>query len=82
MNLNWPVKPDELRPGHVIVKTCCPFCDKQKDISVPQEQYAAWRLGALAHHAFVGLNEGDVERIISGTCDACWDEQFKEEEEA
>lgn len=57
---------------HIITK--CPHCDKEETLQVNKAGLERWQKGALIQDCDLGIAEGDREKLISGTCDKCWDE--------
>lgn len=58
--------------------THCPFCGKRQYVTVEQEDYDRYVNGELAQKAFPYLTPAEREIIISGICEECWDNMFKE----
>ena len=63
------------------ISICCPFCHNTTELVVPFEGYKAWQSGELVQNALPELSVDDREMLISGTCETCWDELFKIEDE-
>lgn len=65
-------KPDEGPPeDKVPYETKC-LCGDVKVLQVFKTSLEAWENGVLVQDAFPYLDEDDRERLISGTCEACW----------
>lgn len=59
-----------------VIHTRCPFCRTGHEIAVPTEQWANFVSWKLVQTAFPGIEEDDRERLISGICPSCWDQNF------
>jgi hypothetical protein len=57
----------------------CRHCEKFFDLVIDQTGYSEWKKGKRIQHALPELKEREL--LISQTCDVCWEELFKEEEE-
>lgn len=62
----------------ITLYTNCPFCGKRQYVTVEQEDYAKYVGGEHAQEAFPYLTPAEREIIISGICEECWDNLFKE----
>ena len=62
----------------ITLYTHCPFCGKRQYVTVEQEDYAKYVGGELAQKAFPYLTPAKREIIISGICEECLDNMFKE----
>ena len=62
----------------MIVEVTCRTCNKDYSLKVPFAGHAEWMEGELIQNALPELSAGERELLISGTCDACWDEMFPE----
>ncbi len=59
------------------VATKCPFCSSENAVEVKEQDYKAWKLGALAQNAFPYLSADQRELVMTGIC--CWDSLGDEE---
>jgi len=59
----------------------CISCGKRAQLEVVKSEYEAWQGGQLIQRAMPSLPESQRELLISGTCDACWDELFADDDE-
>lgn len=62
------------------IETQCPNCKKSTPVEVVESEYRSWKAGQLIQRAMPSLPESDREKLITGTCDPCWDEMFAEDE--
>ena len=60
----------------VCVVTRCPFCGRDNEIEVNENDYFDWQDGVLAQVAFPYLSANEREALISGTCPTCWEKIF------
>lgn len=60
------------------IKTTCPFCGKEQIIEVEEKDYEKWRKGGLIQSCFSYLSADEREALMTGICNKCWDETFKE----
>jgi len=60
----------------ITIVTACPFCGKNHEVEVNEDDYWAWDDGELAQIAFPYLSAQEREYLISGICEVCWDEMF------
>ena len=63
----------------MIIRNCV-RCRQEVEITCTNEQYLAWRVGESIQHAMPNVPAGEREMLISGMCDRCWKEIFKEED--
>lgn len=63
----------------VLTKRCL-FCRNQTLLDLPDEGYRKWDEGEFVQDAFPDMPAEQRELLISGTCPACWNEQFSEED--
>ena len=64
------------------IKTQCPFCREYHDIAIDLKDLISWEIdGVWVQDAFSYLSADDRERIITGTCPACWEIQYEQDEE-
>lgn len=64
-----------------IVKTKCPCCDKINEVRLNKDQfkqYEDWKLGIGRIQDIKGLTPTDRELLLTGLCDDCWCEIFKD----
>ena len=67
----------ELRQMNKIpVSKRCLFCQHNITLMVVPAEYERWKSGVHAQNALVSLSDGERELLISGTCEACFDEMF------
>lgn len=66
--------------SEITVPVTCKLCDETYDLIVPETGYQAWREGEHIQEALWMLPAGDRELLISGTCNACFDDLFPEED--
>ncbi len=52
-----------------------------QDIDVTQEQFMAWRNGALIQDAMPNLSASEREFLMTGITDEEWEEHFADDEE-
>lgn len=64
----------------ISVKTKCPWCGETSTVTVTRVGYEAWVTGTKIQDAFPELSASDRERLISGVCGPCWDEEFSDDE--
>jgi hypothetical protein len=57
----------------------CTTCGKPQSIEIKPSSLLAWRNGELIQRAFPYLNSSERELLLSGTCEKCWDDMFKED---
>lgn len=62
------------------IATTCPLCQKTEEIRVIPEDYVKWREGMYIQDAFPYLSADQREQLMTGTCGACWELFFTEEE--
>jgi hypothetical protein len=56
----------------------CPFCGTTEQIFLTDGQARAIQEGTLIQHAAPNLTDGQRERLITGTCDPCWNQRAAE----
>lgn len=60
-----------------LIPTQCPICGDTKDISVPLGQYIKWAVhDEPIQYAMPQLSHDDRERLITGICPTCWDNEL------
>ena len=64
-----------------VVAVPCRLCDTVHDLTVNVEGFVSWQAGEFIQEALPELSAGERELLISGTCGACFDELFPEEDE-
>lgn len=64
----------------------CRMCTRQWEVPITEEQYQEWktnrRNSPLIQDHFPDLNANQRELILSNTCPDCWDDLWKEEDDA
>lgn len=70
------VKEREENKMTIILTMNCPFCGKEHEVTVTEEQYIMYCAGALAQEAFPNLNATQREQIISHLCPDCQEKFF------
>lgn len=66
----------------VTIHTKCPVCGVSDDIKIPQQGFEDYfGKGMHIQKALPDLTADQREKIITGTCDSCWKEMFKDIEE-
>ena len=68
-------------PDGMTTVVCQCMCGSPEAITLPTDEFEAFLAGGVAQRTMPSINEDQRERIISGTCNACWDAMFEEEEE-
>lgn len=63
-----------------IIKTCI-SCQKEYKIEVNTADLYSYMNGELAQRAFPYLSAAERELIISGVCDKCFTDMFKDDSE-
>ena len=63
------------------LNTTCPHCGKTTFVEVKAEDWIKWKFGENVQIAFPYLSPAEREMLITGICDDCWKEMFKDEEE-
>jgi hypothetical protein len=64
-----------------VVAVPCRRCHTVHDLTVNVEKFVSWQAGELIQDALPELSLDERELLISGTCGACFDELFPEEDE-
>ena len=59
----------------------CIMCKKIIQVRVPKEELDAYDEGAMSQDAFKSLSADDIELLITGICQKCWDKMSPEEDE-
>lgn len=54
----------------------CEGCGTSGEVTVPREGFAAWAAGDLIQVAMPGMTVDQCERLVTGTCSACWDKRL------
>ncbi len=62
----------------MILNTQCPYCGRKSIIQVNDNEYKKWKSGTLIQNAFPNFTPDQREQIMTGICNVCWDETFKE----
>lgn len=57
---------------------CRCTCGSEETITAPTPEFLAWERGGLIQRVMPSVPEDLRERLITGTCDKCWDEIFEE----
>jgi len=65
----------------MIIEVKCFCCNKLFEIEVKDEDYIRWNNGEFVQVAFPYLSAADRELLISKTCDNCFQEMCKEEDD-
>ena len=63
-----------------IIKTCI-SCKKEYKIEVNKADLYSYMNGELVQRAFPYLSAGERELIVSGVCDKCFIDMFKDDNE-
>lgn len=65
------------------VTTGCPLCGGLNKIRVKTTDWAEWLSGSpkYVQELFPYLSPEDREKIITGTCEACWGRMMTEDDE-
>jgi hypothetical protein len=65
----------------MLIERTCPLSGETKtlDIPVTQDQFDAWRSGALIQNAMPNLSADEREFIMTGTTPDVWEELFGED---
>lgn len=64
---------------HVEVFYCCPRCQLEGVLWVPLEGLRNWDKGMKIQSAFPDLAAREREKLLTGYCDKCWDEDYKDD---
>jgi len=67
----------EIKDGTVTKTVKCSVTGQLQSVTVPVEQFDAWRNGTLIQRAMPQLTSDERELFITGTTKAEWDEMFK-----
>lgn len=59
----------------------CPHCKNDTKIRVKGEDLFRFNQGTSIQQAFPYLTAGQRERLMSGICERCWDDLFKDEDD-
>lgn len=58
----------------------CPFCGTTEIIRLnSMDDYNSWVGGVLIQYAMPYLTPAQRERLMTGICDPCWEETFKDD---
>jgi len=68
---------DDVQIGYTF-HTRCPLCQTIKDVSVKPGDLFKYRQGAHVQDAFPYLSQVEREALLTGFCDPCWNNTFKE----
>ena len=63
-----------------IVAVDCVRCKERQHITTKTEDLDSWENGELIQNAMPYLSAGEREILISGVCEACFDNMFGGEE--
>ena len=78
-----PIKVFKLFEGKYALSRVCSTCKKSYAMNVDAQDYFNWRnKGQHIQHAFPYLNSDQRELLISGICGTCFDNIFKEDDDA
>jgi hypothetical protein len=65
-----------------IIQRQCPSCHKDQRVEVEDIDYTRYINGeGYVQTIFPYLTTSQRETLLSGICDTCWDETFKEDED-
>ena len=71
---------DTIAPDQVILQTVCPFCSKKHKLVFNGKKADEYKKGRTAYEAgyaiqaaFPTFTASEREFILTGICDACWD---------
>ena len=59
----------------------CIHCNKNYDVWADPKDLTEWVNGGLIQDVLHYLTPGEREHLMSGTCDACWEKMFPEDDE-
>ena len=62
----------------ITIYTQCPYCGKETPITVDEKEYLKWQSGELIQNAMPLLTPAEREMLITGICQECWDEMYKD----
>lgn len=62
----------------VILTMICPFCGKEHEVDVNEQDFVNYLAGDLAQEAFPYLNATQREQMLSHICPKCQEEVFVE----
>lgn len=65
--------------GKVRLDGSCPWCKKAWTLTVTVAEYRKWLDGHHIQDAMPSVPSGERELLISGVCEPCFDNAFKEE---
>ena len=66
----------------IVIVTKCRICEKTEDIDAYLEDFNEWRKGEKnIQDCFPYMSPSHRELLLSGICEKCWDEMYKEHEE-
>ena len=57
----------------------CPICGAENVVVCENEQYEAWKKGALVQNAFPKMDPDSRELLITGICRQCYDKMIDAE---
>ena len=63
------------------IRIFCTYCKTEHKILVNISDLKKWQNGMLIQRAMPYLSPSEREMLISQTCNVCWQEMFKEENE-
>jgi len=70
----------EAYDGQTVITTQCPICGVQDTFTIPNHQYQAWtQEGVPIQRAMPQLNAASREALMTGMCDKCFQEVFRED---
>ncbi|MEY4432355.1 MAG: hypothetical protein RLZZ44_485 [Bacteroidota bacterium] len=64
------------------ISVSCELCHEKTILEVEQSQLDDWRNGVLIQDAMPQLSNSERELLISGTCEKCWNDIFRQVVEA
>lgn len=66
---------------HKAIVVPCRLCNTLYHVVVDIDGYNQWKNGMVIQKALPNLSAGDRELLISQTCNTCWKEMFKDDED-
>lgn len=59
---------------NIEIERVCPFCGKLHLIYVSEQSLKEFKHGGKSiQHAFSDLNKNEIEILVTGICELCWD---------
>jgi hypothetical protein len=81
MPRTWPMKQSQSDPSTLLVETTCPHCQTRQTLEVPASGLRRWYGGTFIQEAFPNLSGMQREALVTGFCQRCWDELFRDDDE-